>query len=910
MLIAHLTAALLFAAPAPAAAPAAPKPFTFVTEAEGLREYALPNGLRVVLVPDSSKPTVTVNLTLFVGSRHEAGGEGGMAHLLEHLLFKGTPKTPDAKQAISDHGADANGTTWFDRTNYYESMPASDANTEWAIRFEADRMVNAFIAKKDLDSEMTVVRNEFEMGESDPSNVLNERVMAAAFQWHNYAHSTIGPKSDIEQVPIARLQSFYKRYYQPDNAMLVIAGKYDEAKVFKWIADSFGKIPRPKDRQWPTYTIEPAQDGERAVFVRRAGGVPTLMAGWHVPAGTDPEFAAIDVLTQVLGDAPSGRLHTALVESKKAAHVGCSNYQLKDPGYLYCQVELKPGDNVDAARSTLLSISEGLGAKPVTREQTERAKATLLKQLELVLNSSERIGLILSECAAMGDWRMLFVHRDRLKAVTTEDVNKAAAKYLIASNRTLGEYVPTPKPARVEIPAAGDVAAMLKDFKGSAALSVGEVFDASPKNIEARTSKGQLANGMKWALLPKKTRGETVQVALTIHYGNLASLTHQRTAVELTSKMLTRGTKKRSRQAFKDALDRLNAQIHVQAGAQGVVVTAEVRKVALLETLDLLAEALTEPAFDNNEFEQLRRESLAQQEALKSEPTQIGFLELRRAVEPWPVGHPFAIQTPDEAIAGLTKIKREDLVAFHSRHYGTQSAEVALVGDFDSDVVKPKLEALLGGWKAPQPFVRIPRPHKSGTGTTVTLPLPDKANAFYGVGLDFALNDADPEYPAMIMADYLLGGGFMSGRITKRLRESEGLSYGAGTYLRVPPLEDAAAMYGYAIFAPQNLEKVERGMNEELKKAVDSGFTDKEVKDARPGLLQAREQSRAEDNSLAMMLSGNLYLGRTLAFEEALDEKLKALTAAQVSAATKKHLNPSKLTGVKAGDFKALPAAN
>jgi zinc protease len=909
MLITHLTAALLFAAPAAAPAkPAAPRPFTFVTEAEGLREYALPNGLKVVLVPDASKPTVTVNLTIFVGSRHEAGGEGGMAHLLEHLLFKGTPKTPDAKQAISDHGADANGTTWFDRTNYYETMPASDANTEWAIRFEADRMVNAFVAKKDLDSEMTVVRNEFEMGESDPSNVLNERVMAAAYQWHNYAHSTIGPRSDIELVPIERLKDFYKRHYQPDNAMLVIAGKYDEAKVFKWIADSFGKIPKPKTKQYPTYTQEPAQDGERSVFVRRSGGVPTLMAGWHVPAGSDPEFAAIDVLTQVLGDAPSGRLHTALVESKKAAHVGCSNYQLKDPGFMFCQVEMKPGDNVDAARSALLSISEGLGAKPVTKEQTDRAKGTLLKQLELVLNSSERIGLILSECAAMGDWRMLFVHRDRLKAVTADDVNKMAAKYLISSNRTLGEYVPTEKAARVEIPPAGDVAVMLKDFKGSAAMSSGETFDASPKNIEARTQKGVLSNGLKWALLPKKTRGERLNLALTIHYGDLASLTNQRTAVEMTAKMLMRGTKKRSRQAFKDALDRLNAQVQVQPGAQGVVISVEVRKVALQETLDLIAEALKEPAFDNNEFEQLRRETLSQMEQLKSEPTQIGFLELRRAVEPWPAGHPFNIQTPDESIAGATKIKREDLVAFHARHYGAQSAELSMVGDFEVDAVLPKLATLFGTWKAPQPFVRIPRPHKAGSATTVSLPLPDKANAFYGVGLDFALNDADPEYPAMMMADYLLGGGFMSGRITKRLRESEGLSYGAGTFLRVAPLEDASAMFGYAIFAPQNLEKVEKGMNEELKKAVEAGFTEKEVKDARPGLMQAREQNRADDNALAMMLNGNLYLGRTLEFEEAIDTRLKALTAAQVSAATKKYLDPSKITGVKAGDFKTLPA--
>ena len=248
-----------------------------------------------------------------------------------------------------------------------------------------------------------------------------------------------------------------------------------------------------------------------------------------------------------------------------------------------------------------------------------------------------------------------------------------------------------------------------------------------------------------------------------MHYGSLASLSGQKAAAELTARMLTRGTKKHSRQQFKDALDRLNTQIHIQTGAQGVVITVEVRKPALMETLDLLAEALKEPTFDASEFEQLRREMLAELEVIKSEPSELGFLELRRAVEPWPIGHPFATPLPDESIAATAAIKREAVVAFHARHYGTHNAELSMVGDFDADAVKAKLEALLGSWKAPQAWERIPHPHVAGTAKTTTLPLPDKTNAFYGVGLDFPLNDADPDFPAMMMADYLLGGGFLNG---------------------------------------------------------------------------------------------------------------------------------------------------
>ena len=216
----------------PAAAPAASlaKPVK-VTSVEGITEYRLANGLRVLLFPDPTKPTITVNITYLVGSRHENYGETGMAHLLEHLLFKGTPNHPNIPQELTAHGARPNGSTWFDRTNYFETFPATDENLKWALDLEADRMVNSFIAKKDLDSEMTVVRNEFEMGENDPASILQERVLSTAYLWHNYGKSTIGARADIENVPIDRLQAFYRTYYQPDNAVLLVAGKFDEAKT-------------------------------------------------------------------------------------------------------------------------------------------------------------------------------------------------------------------------------------------------------------------------------------------------------------------------------------------------------------------------------------------------------------------------------------------------------------------------------------------------------------------------------------------------------------------------------------------------------------------------------------------------------------------------------------------------------
>ncbi|RPI85218.1 MAG: insulinase family protein, partial [Planctomycetaceae bacterium] len=232
---------------------------------EGITEYRLDNGLQLLLLPDDSKPTVTVNITYFVGSRHEGYGEAGMAHLLEHMLFKGTPSHPNIPAVLKERGGDYNGTTWVDRTNYYETLPASDENLEFALRLEADRMLNSHVAEADLKSEMTVVRNEFEAGENSPHSILVQRMMASAFEWHNYGKSTIGNRSDIERVPIRKLQEFYRRFYQPDNALLIVAGKFAQDRALELVAKYFGGLESSPESRSTTYTEEPTQDGERRV---------------------------------------------------------------------------------------------------------------------------------------------------------------------------------------------------------------------------------------------------------------------------------------------------------------------------------------------------------------------------------------------------------------------------------------------------------------------------------------------------------------------------------------------------------------------------------------------------------------------------------------------------------------------
>jgi zinc protease len=297
------------AALAPNAAAALPSGITQGASVEGITEYTLANGLKVLLFPDSGAAKTTVNVTYLVGSRQENYGETGMAHLLEHMLFKGTPTSGNQKEEMNKRGMRFNASTWYDRTNFHETFNASDADLEWALAMEADRMVNSKVARKDLDSEMTVVRNEMESGENDPWRIMIQRMIAASYDWHNYGKETIGARSDVEGVDIGRLQAFYHLYYQPDNAVLVVAGKFDPEKTLGWIAKDFGTIPKPARALPRLYTEEPVQDGERTVTVRRVGDAQLIGVEYHTVPGAHPDFVAIDALADVMTVEPAGRLY-------------------------------------------------------------------------------------------------------------------------------------------------------------------------------------------------------------------------------------------------------------------------------------------------------------------------------------------------------------------------------------------------------------------------------------------------------------------------------------------------------------------------------------------------------------------------------------------------------------------------
>ena len=875
-----------------------------VTSVEGITEYRLPNGLRILLFPDQTKQTITVNMTYLVGSRHENYGETGMAHLLEHMVFKGTPKHTNIPNELTSHGARPNGSTSFDRTNYFETFAASDENLNWALDLESDRMINSYIAKKDLDSEFSVVRNEFESGENNAVRVLLDKMLAAAYQWHNYGNTTIGARSDIENVPIDRLQAFYRKYYQPDNSVLTVAGKFDEAKMLDLIKKYFGAIPKPTRELPPNYTIEPTQDGERQVTVRRVGDTQFVLAGYHLPPGAHPDFAALEVLSQTLSDAPSGRLYKALVESKKASSVFGFNFELKEPGFGLFGAEVRKENSIAEAQDILTKTIETIVANPPTKEEVDRAKTGILKNIELTLNSSDRVGLSMSEYIAQGDWRLFFLYRDRIRQVTPADVGRVAANYFKPANRTLGIFIPTEKPERAEIPQVKEteLAAMLKDFKGDALMAKGEVFDPSPSNIESRVKRAKIG-GLDVALLSKKNRGESVVANLTLRFGDEKSLMNRADAAQFVGQLLQRGTTKHTRQQIQDEFDRLKAQVRIFGGATTANVSIETTRENLPAVLRLVSEILREPSFPQTEFDQLKQESLTQIENQKSEPTAIAITELSRHFNIYPKGHPLYSGTIEEDIADTKAVTLDDVKKFYKDFYGASNGQMTVVGDFDEKAISTLTQELFGNWKSPQPFTRIKQEYRAIAPINKSFETPDKANAFFIARLNVKIRDDNADYPALTLGNYMLGGGFLNSRLAARIRGRDGLSYGVGSRFNASSLDESGTFLANAIYAPENAEKLEAAFKDELAKLQKDGFTAEEVEAAKSGWLQSRQLSRAQDRELSGTINNYLFLNRTLAFDADFENKIKALTPEQINAAMRKYMTAENITIIKAGDF-------
>jgi zinc protease len=524
----------------------------------------------------------------------------------------------------------------------------------------------------------------------------------------------------------------------------------------------------------------------------------------------------------------------------------------------------------------------------------------------------------LSNPIAQGDWRLVFLQRDRIEQVTPADVARVAKMYLKASNRTVGYFTPDPNPDRTVVPEAPDLGPLLNDYKSNVNISRGESFDPTPANLEARVRRDKLANGMKVATLNKQTANHTAFAAIELNFGDQQTLAGKNAAAQLAGALLMRGTRSKTRQQLQDAMDNLNARITINGGgagggrggggAAGNLSSAAASVQAPANNFDaalrLLVEILREPAYPEADFDQLKTQRVKSLESAPTEPAQLAQEVLQRHLSPFSKGDAQYVGTREDQLVAMRKVTLADVKKFHDQFYGASHGVIALLGPFDEALVRKTMDEILGSWTVPGPYRRLTATFKKTDAINQKIETPDKANAQFNAALRLPMSQDDPDYSAMVLANYMLGGA-ITARVPDRIRNREGLSYSVSTTFTAPPEGNAAMFSASAISNPFNSPRVETSFLDELRKALDGGFTAEEVAAAKKAYRDAQMVSRSQDQALLTLLAAREQLDRTFQWDAQMDAKIDSLTPQQVSAAFRKHVDASEISIVKAGDFKA-----
>ena len=875
-----------------------------VRSIEGIEEYQLSNGLKVLLYPDPAQAKTLVNITYRVGSVHEEYGETGMAHLLEHMLFKDSKNYKDIDKEFNKRGMQINATTWLDRTNYFEAFQADPDTLQWALGMEADRMINASFTADELASEMTVVRNEMERMENNSFRMLMARMNSTAYLWHNYANATIGARSDVENFPFQRLRAFYKKHYRPDNAVLTVAGRFDKTSTLELIKQSFGRISKPNTPIQSLYTQEPTQDGERSVNLRRVGEVPLIAAQYHVPAAHHPDTPAIQVLIQILSDSARGRLQKHIVEGGLASGQWAVSYLKKDPSNLLFLTQGFKGKSTTELEQELINLVETLGQQPVTEQDVEQAKVTLLKQLEEGLRNVTSVGMELSEYIALGDYRYIFYYRDLLEKVSVEEVQKVAETYLIESNRTVGRFIPTKDIQRAEIDTPASMASLLKGYKGRKAMVTGEVYDNTVSNIKQRIEKIEWNSGTELIVYPKKLRGEEVYIDMTLRTGNADSLLGYEQDFKLMGGLLFSGSKHYTKEQIASKLDELKAKLTVSSQSLGRIhVSIVAIKPKLDETLSFVNELLTQPVFSENEIEIDKKATITGLLAAKTEPKFIAKEALNKALNGHPKDHPLAYQSIEQKIDKLNLVSSNRLHQLHQQHLSFDKAIISVVGDVEPQQISSQLQDSFSSIKGTVRYQKMIPNMKQISGINEWIETPDKANAIIYIGHKLNINQQHPDYPALSIANSVFGGSGFASRLMQRIRVKEGYSYGTASRLRLSFKEPEGFYFMMAIAAPENMQKVSEAYQQELDLMANQGITQEELDSAVSGLIKKAQAKWADHGYLVGLLNSNIETDRNLDWFVNYEASLKQLTVDDVNRAFKNYISEQPMNVFAAGDF-------
>ncbi|MGI4788234.1 MAG: M16 family metallopeptidase [Janthinobacterium lividum] len=915
-----LTAAASHAAtPAPPASPYGQIVSQTFDKAQSFTETHLANGLTILSKESHAAPVAYFSVWYKVGSRNEISGQTGLSHILEHMMFKGTTDLPPGAidHLFLTNGGQINASTAEDRTEYHELI-ASD-RLELAARIEADRMENSKFDPTELSHEMVVVRSELEGDGNSPGyDLYTNTFLPAAFSAHPYHWPVIGWRSDVEAVQKRRdvIYAYYKHHYMPNNAVVVMVGDFDTKKAVGIVQKYFGVYPAGHLEQH-FITPEPTQRGERRVVLQRSGTTGQVLIGYHVPETGQPDHYVLDVMSTILSGGRSARLYQNLVEKGIAQSASGGDGDNRDP-YLMTFDGTPSTGVTNATVETALEVEiTKLQTTPVTAEELARAirqtEAGFVYQNDSVSEQADTLG----RYAVINLPRYNDTYLDKIRAVTPADIQRVAKQYLIADNRTVAYFDPQPLPPgqTPPPPPVTDNFGSAKPVTDPRQKALLDALDTKFNSVSASTAKPAAApkptrvvlpNGMV-LIVQENHANKTVAMDGFVRAGSMFDPEEKYSDAEVTAAMLSRGTTTKSALQLALTLESVGAGVSINAETESASLSGTSLSKDFGLTLSTLADELQNPSFPPDQLERLRAQILSGIEDARQDTGGTGGAgtqaEIAFAQAIYPKGHPFWEPSLDESAAAVKSLTRADLETFYQTYYRPDTTALVVVGDVNTQDVINQVKAAFSGWakpSSPAPSVTISDVGLPATPPApIVIPLADAPQTSILFGYNGGLTQNSPEYYAVQLMNYTLGGDTFGSRLGKTIRDQNGLAYSVSSGI--------SASHGsgpFQIFIganPKNATRAITYLRQIITQEQKYGVTPDEVRQAKLYITGSYPLRLETNAGVAGVLSHAEDFGLGLDFPERRNALFNAVTPAQVSAAAKKYLHPGSGVLVIAG---------
>ncbi|WP_173910348.1 pitrilysin family protein [Acinetobacter sp. Marseille-Q1618] len=892
---------------------------TVLVKAEhDIEEYKLDNGFRVLLAPNDKESKVFVNTVYFTGSLNDPQGKGGLAHLLEHLAFKGTEnvKGEEFQRRLDRYTLMTNASTDYYSTKYTNIVRPETAALNEIIYLEAERMDKLVLQEKYVPSEINIVMREREVRMDQPFAVLMDQMWKAAYGNQSLGRLPIGDLSELQSIKMNELNKFYKDWYAPNNAVMVISGKFDKAEVLKQIDKNFSPIPArqlPQQAQVPL--LDSAKVKNRQFLVKKGSDLAKFniyMNGKN--EAIQPVLALAPYLYTLQ---PSGHLYSNMVETGIATNVQSSTWLDEDFNLVFMGAIYSPKHDEKRIAQSLVSEVE---KNPSFNEvELKRVKNLMKNAQDNLLTSATSVGAMLSDyvVSSQGDWTQYFKDQKAIQALTVEQTNKTLQEFLTARHRFSGDIKPTPEEQKKaleqkqssETAKTLDQQAVVEEPLKSADEYKNEVAEyvKSSENLlkqtEQKIQRGKLKNGMQYALFPTSTRDDKTYATINIGFGTAESLFNKDEVIEFTSYLLLRASDKYSLQDIADKSIESGGLATASSADNGIEIQISAKSEKFDDFFAYIVDVMKNPKFEQSQFDLIKLQSLATLDRPYTEPETVAALTISRLLETYKPGDLRYHYEPELAKKQIKAMTNQQVKDLYQKFFTTEHAQIAITGKYDAKHIQNVLNQQLGNWKSKEKYVRLSADFDQYKAQKVHALSEQREFGNYQSILTIPVGAYHQDAPALIVLDNILGDSQLSSRLGKELREKNALVYGFGSQLQLDDLVDSGAIKVEANYTAGKSAQVSQVIHQVFTELLNTGVTEQEVEAAKARIMKKRVTSLEDDRIIHRMLVPQMQNQKTLMDRAQRDQEFAKLSKADIDAVIKKYIKLDQLVEVMADQY-------